>query len=374
MDKDKLWASLKVSLELEGEKRISGSNLLSLLDGILAYGSISSAASKLGFSYRYAWGLIKEAEETFDIQLVEKKAGGREGGGTSLTDQGNKFLFQYKLFKEEIKSRLEYLSYRSDRLENITYFERHLLLASTMEPVESGLLDFLEHSFFKSSSILVRHIAVGSGRALKLAREGRVDMVLTHAPELEEQFLNQGWGRMKIPLMANDFIVVGPASDPAGIGLVCSDVLEAFKKIADSKSFFISRGDQSGTHLREQKIWEAAGVETNDSWHFVFPGIAGNLGALNMAAKKNAYTIVDRASYLLARNEYLIVYVNREHSEKNHELLNNIFVLIPVNPDYVTGINDEEADHFIYWLRKEGKNIIENFGKEEFGSPLFSPI
>lgn len=369
-----MWTSFKVTLELKGEKRISGSNLLTLLDGILVYGSISSAASNLGFSYRYAWGLIKEAENTFDIQLVEKQAGGREGGGTSLAEEGRKLLIQYRSFIEETESRIKNLSGKDNSLEKFAFFEPHLLLASTMEPVETGLLDLLEHSFYESSSILVRHIAVGSGRALELAREGRVDMALTHAPELEERFLKKGLGLMKIPFMTNDFILAGPLSDPAGVDSVNYDVLEAFKKIASSKSFFISRGDQSGTHMREQKIWETCNIETDKSWHFVFQGIAGNLDVLHMAANKEAYTLVDRASYLINQNNNLTVCVTKENSDKNCELLDNNFVLIPVNPDRVPGINNKEADQFVSWLQKEGKDIVKNFGKEKYGRPLFTPI
>ncbi len=255
---------------------------------------------------------------------------------------------------------------------------RNLLLASTMEPVEAGLLDLLENAFYQSSNILVRHIAVGSGRALEIASNGRVDIVLTHAPKLEEQFIEEGWGLSKVPLMANDYILVGPSSDPAKLKFTENNsVTELFKKIAFSESPFISRGDQSGTYLREQEIWEAAGTNPAGNWYKVFSGVAGNLGILRMAAEISAYTLVDRASYLLAQsNESLTIYASKENISdgSGHSLLNNTFVLTLVNPERVPNVNYQDATIFAQWLQQEGKSIIAAFGTEKFGEPLFSLV
>lgn len=385
MDKKRFGESFKISLELEGEKRISGNNLFKLLDKIMVHGSISSAASRLGFSYRYAWGLIKEAENAMGLQLVEKYVGGYAGGGTILTREGKKLLFQYKSFKEEVDKQLNDFTYKADtslkkqslnqsiELEN---GERHLLLASTKEPVETGLLDIIENAFYQSSNILVRHIAVGSGRALDIAREGRVDLVLTHAPELEEQFMEEGWGFVKTPLMANDFVVVGPSTDPAKVSSIVEDgVIEVFKGIAISRSNFISRGDQSGTHLREQEIWKAAGISPGGSWYHIFPGVAGNLGTLSLAAEKEAYTFVDKASYLLAHNNSnTTIYTGRDNNIKDRELLKNIFVLILINQNRVPAVNHQDSLLFSRWLQQEGEKIIAGFGKEKFGEPLFYAV
>lgn len=389
MDKKKLWASFKVSLELDGKKRISGNNLFNLLDNIMIYGSISSAASKLGFSYRYAWGLIKEAENALGVQLVEKQLGGYAGGGTSLTEAGRELLAQYKPFKEELDSQLSRFSNKvankptrnhapNEKTTNSMQAGRNLLLASTMEPVEAGLLDLLENTFYQFSNILVRHIAVGSGRALEIAREGRVDIVLTHAPKLEKQFMDEGWGFLKVPLMANDYVIVGPPADPANLKSANNkSATEIFKRIAFSKSIFLSRSDHSGTHLREQEIWEATGISHKGNWYQVSPGVAGNLGILRLAVEKGAYTLVDKASYLLAHNnENLKIYADKAYiSDGNdHNLLDNIFALTLVNPKRVPSVNYQEATLFIQWLQQEGKNIIAGFGTEKFSEPLFTLV
>jgi len=387
LDNLKAWASLKVSFELDGKKRISGNNLFNLLDNIMIYGSISSAASKLGFSYRYAWGLIKEAENAIGLQLVEKQPGGYAGGGTSLTSEGKELLSHYKPFIEELDSQLHRFSNKIAKTErqpsgeittNSKKPSRNLLLASTMEPVEAGLLDLLESTFYQYSNILLRHIAVGSGRALEIAREGRVDIVLTHAPKLEEQFMSEGWGTKRVPLMDNDYILVGPLSDPAKLKSSNNKgVTELFKQIAFSKSNFLSRGDQSGTHLREQEIWENTGIVPVGNWYLVSPGVAGNLGILHLAAEKEAYTLVDKVSYLLARNnDNITIFASKENaiSIRDQKLLNNIFALIVVNPERVPNVNYQDADIFVQWLQKEGKNIIAGFGDEKLGESLFTLV
>lgn len=386
LDSKKPWAPFKVSLELDGKKRISGNNLFNLLDNIMDFGSISSAASRLGFSYRYAWGLIREAENAMGIKLVEKQLGGHAGGGTSLTKEGKELLAQYKPFKEELDSQLNKFSNKianptekqpSDEMAaNPKQSERNLLLASTMEPVEAGLLDLLENTFYQKNNILVRHIALGSGRALEIARQGRVDITLTHAPKLEEEFMNEGWGLTKVPLMANDFIMVGPTSDPAKLEkAVNKSVPEIFKQIALSESSFISRGDHSGTHLREQEIWETTGIAPTGSWYYVAPGVAGNLGVLRMASENGAYTLVDRASYLLSNgNKNMKVYASKVNTSniQDKKLLDNVFTLTLVNPERAPNVNHQDAALFVQWLQREGKKIIAGFGEEKFGEPLFT--
>ncbi len=383
----------KVSLELEGEKRISGNNLFELLEQINKHGSISQAAAELNFSYRYAWGLIKEAEHTLSSKLVIKQAGGAAGGGSSLTQEGSNLLQQYQAFKEEVNGQLHrFISKKESAAEspmaNGTPKQvssmRHLLLASTMEPVETGLLDLLEEAFYQSSGILVRHIAVGSGRALEIAREGRVDMVLTHAPELEERFIAEGWGKKRLPLMSNNFVIVGPRELSSQLELE-TNLLEIFKQIARCNYPFISRGDESGTYLREQRIWKAANIEPALPWYQTTSGVAGNLGIINLAREKRAFALVDRASYLLSQVEGdLTLVADQETGErtKNQELLQNVFSLIPVAPEkaFKTAPSqenkelEESSSLFIQWLQGEGKNIITSFGKKKFGSPLFYPV
>jgi len=370
----------KVNLELEGEKRISGNNLFEMLGNIRQHGSISQAASALGFSYRYAWGLIKEAENALGLKLVEKQAGGASGGGASLTSEGLNLLGQYQSFKNEIHDELnrfvDRAVYSLDQPDE-SYDQKsrtlaqHLLMASTMEPVETGLLDMLEEAFYHASGVQIKHIAVGSGRALEIARQGRVDMVLTHAPELEKQFMAEGYGSQIIPVMSNNFILVGPAELIPEIDSG-AEGLEIFKKIALHGLPFVSRGDFSGTHLREQRIWETAGVKASGDWYLTSSGVAGNLGILSLANEKRAFTLVDRASYMLSREKIdLEVVMDAEGESTDSDLLNNVFVLITVNPERFVSVNSENVLKFSWWLQTEGKKIISTFGKEKYGEPLF---
>ncbi len=388
--------SFKVSLELEGEKKLSGDDLFALLDQIETTGSISRAASNLGVSYRYSWGLIQKAESALGLKLVDKQAGGAAGGGTLLTREGRDLLMQYRAFRSEINDQISrYLP--ADRGDADPVFiedkptplkepvlnespdatrtlDSHLILASTMEPVETGLLDVLEQAFYRESGILVRHIAAGSGRALEIAREGRVDLVLTHAPELEEQFMQEGWGALKIHIMSNHFVVVGPDSDPAGIkdSSRAPGVVEAFQRIAQEKAPFVSRGDRSGTHLREMQIWEMAGVDPDGDWHIKSAGLVGNLGILRLAREKQAYTLVDRASYILSRLALKVFFQREEQKELYPELVNR-FSLTLVNPERASSVRFEEAIKFARWLQgSEARSIIQGFGVETFHAPLFS--
>ncbi len=375
----------RVTVELKGEKRLSASDLFDLLENILIYGSISRSASEQGVSYRYAWGLIRSAEKTLGLKLVYRQAGGHAGGGTSLTGEGRILLEQYALFKQEMDTQLLRFVGRaalagrmppSERTAGVETSERHLLLASTMEPAETGLLDVLEQAFFQSFGILVRHIALGSGRALQIAKKGRIDLTLTHAPELEAEFVRDGWGKTRHPVMSNDFLVVGPAADPAGLRVSSGtgSAKEAFKKIALSRAPFISRGDRSGTHLRELSLWESAGVSSEGEWYMVSPGIVGNTGALRVAVERQAYVFIDRAAFLLSGvGEKMEVFCDREQESALSEELENIFSMIVLNPVKMPAINEEDAALFARWIREEeARNIIANFGRESFGRPLFS--
>ena len=377
----------KVSLELEGEKRISCNDLFTLLENILKYGSISRAASEMGISYRYSWGIVGGAEKALGLALVHRQVGGHEGGGTSLSKEGRELLEQYKSFKQEVDLQLEHfinrasphkvLSVSPEQTEENSPGE-HLLLASTMEPVETGLLDVLEEAFFQSTGVLVRHIALGSGRALEFAQKGRVDMALTHAPALEAEFMGEGWGIAKIPVMSNDFILVGPPADPAGIKLLgqgCS-VKDVFRRIAQSRTSFASRGDRSGTHLRELHIWEEAGITPGDDWHIISSGIAGNLGVLRLAQEKGAYTLVDRATYLLSRcGDKMHIFSGSEEGTALPGELENVFSLLLVNPQRVATVNFKGAMLFAEWLQEAAAGqIIAGFGRESFGRPLFSKV
>jgi len=383
MEKD-LIGDFKVSLELEGEKRISCDDLFNLLENIAKYGSISRAATEMGISYRYAWGIVGVAEKALALTLVHRQVGGFEGGGTSLSKEGSKLLEQYKSFKQEVDLQLEHFSNRTppckassfaDETAEVAFAGQHLLLASTMEPVETGLLDILEEAFFQSTGILVRHIALGSGRALELAKKGRVDMALTHAPALEEKFMREGWGISIFSVMSNDFVLIGPEVDTAGLKRLdyANGVKEVFRCIAAAAAPFVSRGDRSGTHLKELQIWEEAGVTPGGDWYSVSSGIAGNMGVLRLAQRKIAYALVDRATFILSRStDGMKIYRGNEEGTALQGELGNVFSLVLVNPQRVQTVNFEGALRFARWIREaQAIRIIEGFGRESYGRPLF---
>jgi len=386
MEKDFI-KDFRVSLELEGEKRISCNDLFDLMENISKFGSISRAAAEMGISYRYAWGIVGIAEKALGIHLVHRQVGGFEGGGTSLSKEGRELLEQYKSFKQEVDLQLEHFSNRASTRKDCSFADEtagvasageHLLLASTMEPVETGLLDVLEEAFFQSTGILVRHVALGSGRALELAQKGRVDMALTHAPALEEKFMQQGWGISIIPVMSNGFVLAGPDVDTAGLKSLdhASGVKEAFRCIAAAAAPFVSRGDRSGTHLRELHIWEDAGVTPGGDWYSISSGIAGNMGVLRLAQGKRAYALVDRATFVLSRSaDSMKIYRGNEEGTALPGELDNIFSLVLVNPQRVQTVNFQGALRFARWIREaQAIRIIEGFGRESYDRPLFMNV
>lgn len=369
-------------LELESKKRVSASDLFSLLDFVQLYGSISKAASRMGVSYRYAWGLLQEAEKSLGMSLLEKHAGGFAGGGALLTAEGRNLLQEYKDFMEKIDGELTRFMDRTGHLKSVRApvepeeggQVNFLLLASTLELVETGLMDELEKSFFREKNILVRHLAAGSGRALDIARGGRVDMVFTHAPDLEQEFISEGWGAYSAPIMSSDYLLAGPGTDPAGLRQIKSPVRarEAFGKIARSGAPFVTRGDHSGTHLREVSLWEKSGITPGGEWYHFYPGVAGNLGALRYAREKSAYMLTDTASYYLSRLENeMEIFVESGGSAEGD--LANIFTLTLVNPRKVPSSRMDEALSFARWLQKEeGRKIIKEFGRGVYTRPLFN--
>jgi tungstate transport system substrate-binding protein len=248
--------------------------------------------------------------------------------------------------------------------------EKFILLASTIGPVDAGIVPLLEDSFERESGIRVRHVGAGTGEALKMAEQGSFDLVLAHARALEEKFVASGFGTERIPLMYNDFVIVGPAADPAGIKGMKS-AAEALKKIASSVAPFVSRGDNSGTHVAEMDLWAKAALKPAGPWYLVYEkGNEGNGPTLKYADQKGAYTFMDRATYLsLKEGLKLVVLV-----EKDDALLNHI-TLIPVNQKKFSRVNYQDAMAFVRWLTTpaKGQKIIEEFGKEKYGAPLFFP-
>ena len=245
-----------------------------------------------------------------------------------------------------------------------------VLMASTIGPIDAGVVGALEEAFQKETGITVRHVGAGTGAALDIGKQGTVDLVLVHAKSLEERFVAEGFGTGRIDLMYNDFVILGPPSDPAGIKGM-KHAPPALGKIADRGALFISRGDMSGTHVAEMGLWSKAGLKPSGSWYQVYEkGSQGNAPTLRYADQRAAYTVMDRATFLTLKNEVSLVVL----VEKCPDLLNYIS-LIPINPGKFPRANYADAMAFVTWLTspEKGQRIIRDFGKEKYGEPLFFP-
>jgi tungstate transport system substrate-binding protein len=246
--------------------------------------------------------------------------------------------------------------------------QKFILMASTIGPIDAGIVDVLESEFEKETSIRVRHVGAGTGATLKMAEGGSFDLVMVHAKSLEEKFVAEGYGTERIDLMYNDFVIMGPSNDPAGVkGMKLA--AEALKRLSERKVPFISRGDKSGTHVAEMELWKQAGIKPSGSWYVVYEkGAMGNAETLHYADEKQAYTFMDRATYLSLKNQIKIQIL----MEKDEAMLNYI-TLIPVNPKKFNRANYEDTMTFVKWLThpKKGQRIIGEFGKDKYGSPLF---
>jgi tungstate transport system substrate-binding protein len=228
----------------------------------------------------------------------------------------------------------------------------------------------LENEFEKETGIRVRHVGAGTGAAIEIAKKGNVDLVLVHAKSLEEKFVAEGFGTERIDLMYNDFVIMGPSKDPAGIkGMAVAT--EALKKIAEKQALFVSRGDNSGTHVAEMALWQKSGIKPSGPWYNIFEkGATGNVPTLQYTDQKEAYTVIDRATFLSIKDKIkLIILVEKD------EALLNFMSLIPVNPNKFPKANYADSMLFVKWLTspEKGQKIIRDFGKDKYGAPLFFP-
>ncbi len=245
-----------------------------------------------------------------------------------------------------------------------------VLWASTIGPIDAGIVAALEKAYQEKTGVIVRHVGAGTGAALDIGKSGAVDLVQVHAKALEEQFVAEGYGTERIDFMYNDFVIVGPPDDPAGIKGETS-ATKALQKIADAKVLFISRGDQSGTHVKEMEVWEAAGIKPSGDWYRIYEkGSLGNVPTLLYTDEQKAYTLIDRATVITNKDKIKNIQVLVE----NDEILLNYITLIPVNPEKFPNINAEGARKFVEWLvSEEGQRIVKEFGVDQYGEPLFFP-
>jgi len=241
-----------------------------------------------------------------------------------------------------------------------------LILATTTSTQDSGLLDVLIPQFEKEHDYKVKTIAVGSGEALRLAGEGEADVVLAHSPKAEEDFMAAGNGESRLVVMHNDFIIVGPVDDPAGIK-GATNAGDAFKKIATAEALFLSRGDQSGTNTKELSLWTSAGIQPSGTW---YQETGQGMGAtLNVASDKQGYTLSDRGTYLAQKaNLDLALLV-----EGDKALFNQYHVMV-VDPKKHSNVNAEGARAFASWITSpEVQKTIGEFGVKDYGQQLFIP-
>ena len=245
-----------------------------------------------------------------------------------------------------------------------------VLMASTIGPIDAGVVGALEEAFQKETGITVRHVGAGTGAALDIGKQGSVDLVLVHAKSLEEKFVAEGFGTERIDLMYNDFVILGPPSDPAGIKGM-KHAPPALRRIADKGALFISRGDMSGTHVAETGLWNKAGLKPSGSWYHIYEkGSQGNVPTLRYADELAAYTVMDRATFITLKDEIKLVVL----VEKCPGLLNYIS-LIPISPRKFPSADYHDAMVFVKWLTspEKGQRIIRDFGKDKYGEPLFFP-
>jgi tungstate transport system substrate-binding protein len=255
--------------------------------------------------------------------------------------------------------------------ENPTPTPEKLILATTTSTYDSGLLDQLNPVFQEKYNCVVEVIAQGTGAAIATAKEGNADLILVHSREREDAFVAKGFGVHRRDVMYNDFVVVGPGSDPAGIKGT-TDVAEAFKKIYEVKAPFYSRGDNSGTHAKEKSIWRAAGLEPSGEW---YNSLGKGMGdTLTVANEKQGYTLADRGTYLRWKDKpgFDLKILVQGPLKGGDKRLMNPYGIIAVNPDKHPHVNYEMATAYIDFITsQEGQEIIKNYKVN--GEQLFFP-
>jgi len=247
--------------------------------------------------------------------------------------------------------------------------EKVLLMATTTSTEDTGLLNVIGPEFKKVSGIDLRWTATGTGKALKLGEDCNVDVLMVHAPDAEKKFVDAGFGLNRKEIMYNDFIIIGPASDPAGVK--GKSVKEALQAIQAKKANFVSRGDKSGTHMMELDLWRGSGAPVPEKETWYAQAGQGMMATITIAAEKNAYTLADRGTYIKYENNMqgnppLKILVEGDQA------LFNQYSVIAVNPAKCQKAQLELATKFSNWIAgPEGQKLIKDF--KVMGKPLFTP-
>ena len=245
--------------------------------------------------------------------------------------------------------------------------QKNIILATTTSTQDTGLLDVLIPVFEKETGYFVKTIAVGSGQAMAMGEKGEADVLLVHSPDAEKKFIAEGYGINRRLVMHNDFIIVGPGADQAKIKDTKLAV-EAFKKIAEASTLFVSRGDNSGTYSQEMKLWKAAGVNPEGEKWYQQTGL-GMGQTLNVSAEKKGYTLADRGTYLALKKN-----LGMDILTEGDAALLNIYHVMEVNVAKWPKVNADGAKAFAdFMVSAKTQSIIKKFGVDKYGSPLFFP-
>jgi tungstate transport system substrate-binding protein len=376
-----------------GDVEVSLDTLQNLLQAVSDGHSLNSAARVSGKSWRHAWGAIRASSGILQVPLITSTIGGSGGGGSELTDAGRAVL-------KELRALGGALAEISDHPPPSAGSVQHeapghpvvpgppavpglpvdsvplVFIAATLESVETGLMEAVGRTFFEESGIRLGIVAAGSGTACRLAEQGRVDLVLTHAPDLERTLVERGVLETGLPLMLSRYVVVGPIEDPAGVtnAMRSADPLDAVRRIAVSERTFISRGDGSGTHLREEALWRAAGIRPAPPWHRRAAG-TGNRAVLEEAAKTGAYALVDQATvrkWGLAPKQRVLY---RDPADRTAELMEDRFSLFRARRGHHTAEEStyRHAGEFLSWFERRKKDLIPAAAVDSRGKALFLP-
>jgi tungstate transport system substrate-binding protein len=245
--------------------------------------------------------------------------------------------------------------------------DKFITVASTTSTKNSGLLDHLLPTFQEETGIEVRVVAVGTGKALQQARDGDADVLLVHAKAREEKFVEEGYGVERFDVMYNDFVIVGPESDPADVGGM-SDAVAALRKIAEAEATFASRGDDSGTHTKERNLWKDAGVDPTAASGEWYRETGSGMGpTLNTGIGMGAYVLTDRATWISFENK-----ADYEVQVEGDPKLFNQYGVILVNPEKHPHVKADLGQTFVDWLLSdEGQRLIADY--ELNGQQLFFP-
>jgi len=247
--------------------------------------------------------------------------------------------------------------------------EADLLLVTTTSVRDSGLLSALTPAFQERTGIRAQVVAVGSGAALRMGRDGDADVLLTHAPEGEDALVASGAASSREPVMENYFVIAGPPEDPAGVRDASSPA-DAMRRIADATAPFVSRGDDSGTHRREVALFEEAGLDPADGWSGFARSGAGMGQTLEVAGERRAYVLSDIGTFLAFRER-----IELESLSQPAPSLRNVYSVVRVNPDRLDPVRAERAEKFeAFMLDAETQQMIAEFGRERFGRSLFRPL